>query len=130
MAYTPQLNPQPLGNVTVTTPGTPVQITLALQSTAAGSGNVVNAATDKVLVNKISLIASPITHTGAGNTGNVYFGSRTMNRSTLSGVIGIIAPTGSFSITTNVNLNAYDANALYIDADNAGDGVYGSLDTI
>ncbi len=130
MAYTPQLNPQPLGNVLVATPGTPVQITLTLQSTAAGSGNVVNASTDEVLCNKINIISSTITHTGAGNTGKIYLGSSAMVRATLAGVIAVIAPGGSYSITTNVNLNAYDANKLYLDADTANDGAYGSIDTV
>ncbi len=130
MSYTPQLNPQPLGNVTVATPGTPVQITTTLQATAVGSGNIVNSSTDIVACNKISLIASTITHAGAGNTGLVYFGAQGMVRATLAGVLGLVYPGGSYSLVTNVNLNEYDANKLYIDADTAGDGVFGFLDTV
>ena len=123
-------NPQALGNVTVTTPGTPVQITLALQSTASGSGFVVNSATDQVLCNLISILASPITHSGAGNTGNIFIGSKNMVRATLAGVYAVISATGSFSWTVNVAVNAFDANTFWLDSDTAGDGLYGSLFTI
>jgi len=120
-------NPQALGNVTVTTPGTPVQITLTLQSTAAGSGFVVNSATDQVLCNLININASPITHTGAANTGKIYIGSKNMVRATLAGVYAVIPATGSFSWTINVALNAFDVNTFWMDADNSGDGCFGSL---
>lgn len=130
MAYCPQSNPQPLGNVTVATPGTPVQITLTLQSTAAGSGNIVGSATDPVLCNLVSIITSPITHSGAGNTGKIYFGSQGMVRATLAGVIAVLSPGQSIPMTVNVALNAFDANKLYLDADNAADGCYGSLFTV
>lgn len=130
MAYTAQSNPQPLGNFTVSSPGTPVQITLTLQSTAAGSGYIVGSATDAVLCQQILLTASPITHTGAGNTGAVYFGSVGMNKSTLAGVIGVIQPGQSFTLTQNMAQNVFDANKLYLDADNAGDGAYGAIFTV
>ena len=130
MAYTPVSNPQALGNFTVTTPGTPVQITLALQSLAAGSGYVVGSSTDAVLCNLISIITSPITHSGAGNTGKIYLGSKNMVRSTLAGVYAVLSQGQSIPLTVNVALNAFDANQIYIDADNAGDGAYGSLFTI
>lgn len=129
MAYCPQSNPQALGNVTVTNPGTPVQITLTLQSTTAGSGHVVNSTTDAVLCQQISIVASPITHSGSGNIGAVYLGSATMVRATLAGVIAVIQAGQSYPLSQNVANNVFDANKLYIDADNAGDGVYGALFT-
>lgn len=130
MAYCPQSNPQPLGNFTVTTPGVPVQITLALQSTAAGPGYVVNSPTDAVLCQQILITASPITHTGAGNTGNIYFGSKGMVKATLAGVIAVIQPGQSFTLTQNVANNVYDANLLYLDSDTASDGAFGALFTV
>lgn len=129
MAYTAQLNPQPLGNVTVTTPGTPVQITKTLQATVVGSGFMC-LSTDIVACNKLVLIASPISQAGAGNTGNIYIGSSTMVRATLAGVIAVIPPGGSYSITNNVSMNIYDANKLYVDSDTASDALYGSIDTV
>lgn len=130
MAYTPQSNPQALGNVTVATSGTPVQITATLQATAAGSGFIVQSPNDAVLCNLIGLSASPITHTGTGNTGAVYIGSRFMVRATLAGVIAILYPGQSIPISVNVALNAFDANQLWVDADVSGDGIFGSLFTI
>lgn len=130
MSYTPQSNPQPLGNVTVATPGVPVQITLTLQSTSAGSGNIVNASTNKVDCQQILITASPITHSGEGNTGAVYLGTSTMVRATLAGVIAVIMPGQSFPLTQNVAQNVFDANKLYIDADTASDGIFGALFTL
>ena len=129
MAYTPQLNPQPIGNVTVATPGTPVQLTTAMQSVNVGSGKMCTA-TDTVPCNKISFLASTITQAGAGNTGNIYIGQQTMVRATLAGVIAVIPPGTAFSITNNVSMNIYDLSKLYVDADTANDGVYGSIDTV
>ena len=130
MAYCPQSSPQPLGNVLVATPGAPVQITATLQATAAGSGNIVNSSTDIVPVKMISIIASPITHAGAGNTGKIYFGVQGMVRATLAGVIAVLSPGQSIPVTVGDSVNPLDANTLYIDADNAADGIYGSLMTL
>lgn len=129
MSYTPQFNPQPFGNVVVPTPGTPVQLTSVMQNITVGSGKMC-ASTDPVLCNKISLIASPITQGGSGNTGNLYIGQKTMVRATLAGVVAVIAPGGGFSVTNNVSMNIYDLSQWYVDADNANDGVYGSADTV
>lgn len=127
--YTPQLNPQPIGNVNVAVPGTPVQLTLTMQSITVGSGTMC-AAADPVLFNKFSVITSTITHSGAGNTGNVYIGSATMVRATLAGVIVVLQPGTNWNIANNVSMNIYDLSKLYIDGDTAGDGVYGAIDTV
>ena len=131
MAYTPQFNPQPLGAVTVATPGTPVRLTIALLNNDPTTGKpATTLATDPVVCNKIGLAANPLTHAGAGNTGKIYVGSASLNRTTLAGVIAVIAPGGGYSITNNVGMNIYDASKYYVDADNAGDGLYGSIDTV
>lgn len=130
MAYTPQSNPMALGNVTVATPGTPVQVTATLQATAAGSGFIVQSPTDAVLCNLLSFVTSTITHSGAGNSGPIYIGTRFMVRSTLAGVYAVLKPGQSIPFTVNVALNAFDANQFWVDADNAGDGLYGSAFTI
>jgi|ERR1700722_6659110 len=124
MAYLPQLNPQPIGAVTVTTPGTPVQLTSTLQTVVVGSGFLVSDAATHVPCNKINLNAI------AANTGSVYIGQQTMVRSTLAGVIAVLAKGTGLSITQNVALNTYDLSKLYIDADSGGDGCYGSIDTV
>lgn len=130
MAYNSLAVPQWLGNVVVASPGTPVQITNVLQATSNGSGNIVGSATDPVLCNQVNINASPITHTGAGNTGKIYFGTKNMVRATLVGVYAVISPGQGFQMTNNVALNIFDANQLYLDADTAGDAGYGSIVTV
>ena len=116
-----------LGNVTVATPGTPVQVTTTLQATAAGSGYVVQSPNDAVLCNLMSFITSTIAHSGAGNTSKIYIGSKNMVRATLAGVYAVLSPGSSIPFTVNVALNAFDANQFWVDADTAGDGLYGSI---
>ena len=131
MATTIQYNPQPLGAVTVVTPGTKVRLTINLLTADPTTGKVVTtAATDSVPCNKIGLAANPLSQAGAGNTGKVYIGSQSMSRTTLLGVVAIILPGGSYSITNNVSMNIYDASQWYVDADNAGDSIYGSFDMV
>lgn len=124
MAFTSQFQPQPLGLVTVTVPGTAVQLTSNLLNF---SPKVTTALTDLVVANKVSLTASKAA--GAANTGNVYVGQNGMNKSTLVGVIAIIGVGGAWSWTHNVGLNVYEIDKWYLDADTAGDGVYGSINT-
>lgn len=127
MAYTPQFLPQPFGNVLVPTPGTPVQLASNFPSF---SPPVTSLVTDQVPCNKMSFMASPITHAGAGNTGSVYIGMQGMVRATLVGVLAVIPRGGSMTITHNVGLNIYPFEKLYVDADTANDGVYGFIDTV
>lgn len=132
MALTVQFNPQPFGQVLSVTPGTPVQLAKNLPgftpvvALANGSGVV----TDSIPSNKLSVIASPLTHSGAGNTGNVYIGMSNLNRTTLAGVVAVLTPGSSIPVTNNVSLNIYQFEKWYMDADNAGDGVYGSFDVV
>lgn len=130
MSYVPQFSPQPLGHVLVATPGTPVQITQTLQSTAAGSGNIVGSSTDAVPCKMISISASPITHSGTGNTGILYLGTKNMVRATLAGVIALIYPGQTLPVTVGDSVNPLDANTLYVDADTGSDGFFGSLYTL
>ncbi len=130
MAYTPQHNLQPLGNVLVASPGTPVQITATLQATAAGSGYIVGSSTDIVPCKMVSIIASPITQAGAGNTSKIYFGVKGMVKATLAGVIAVLSPGQSIPVTVQDSVNPLNANDFYVDADTANDGFYGSLLTL
>lgn len=127
MALTVQFNPQPFGVVTVATPGTPVQLASNLPSF---SPPVTGSVTDQIPCNKISFIANTNAHSGAGNTGNVYIGQKTMNKTTLAGVVVVLPKATSFPVTNNVSMNIYQFDQWYVDADNAGDGVYGSFDTV
>ena len=126
MALTVQFNPQPFGNVAVVTPGTPVPLAFNLPNLSP----VVAQLTDHIPCNKININTSTISHTGAGNTGKIYIGIQGMVRATLAGVIFVLSPGQSVSVTTNVNMNIYQFDQWYIDADNAGDSCYGSFDVI
>ena len=131
MATTIQFNPQPLGAVTVVTPGTKVRLTINLLSADPTTGKVVTtSATDSVPCNKIGLAANPLSQGGAGNTGKVYVGSQSMNKTTLLGVVAIISPGGSYTISNNVSMDIYDASKWFVDADTAGDSIYGSIDVV
>jgi hypothetical protein len=117
--YSPKSNPQPIGAVKVPTPGTPIQLNTALA--AAG----LCALTDPIPVNKISLVALP------SNTGSVYIGVKGMNKDTLSGVYYMMtSPNSAWQITNNQAENTYRLDLMYVDADNANDGVYGAVDQI
>lgn len=94
------------------------------------SPQVATAVTNHVPCNKINLNTSTITHAGAGNTGKVYIGTATMVRATLAGVIAVLVPGAGVSVTNNVSLNTYAFQFWYIDADTAGDGVYGTIETV
>jgi hypothetical protein len=121
--YTPPFRPQPFGPVTVTAPGT--LVSLSSQLVAQG----ICSATDRIPVNKIDLKPLTINHGGAGNTGNVYIGFVGMNKLTGYNVLATLVPGGpDFSITNNVGSNTYDFETYVMDADNGGDGVYGSTD--
>ncbi len=93
----------PLGKVTVTTAGTPVRVT----STRTGA--------QAILVQAVST-----------NTGKIYVGNSSLNKSTLAGVYFVIPaasasdiPSFEFSIPLSpAGLNAAD---IYLDADNNGE---------
>jgi hypothetical protein len=86
-------------------------------------------ATDHIPVNKIDLKPLTMNHAGAGNIGNVYVGFVGMNKITGHNLLVTIVPGGpDYSITNTLGSNAYSLESYVIDADNAGDGVYGSSD--
>lgn len=66
------------------------------------------------------------------NVGNIYVGtSASMNKATMAGVIGILAPPTSnsipvFTATLPYSPGGIDAQAIWIDADNSGEGVLGA----
>ncbi len=101
---------QELGKVTVPVPGTPVQATV--NQTRPSERLAVNAYMAQCL---------------PSNTGKVYVGNKTMNKTTLAGVTGILAvPTAntipSFSVSASPVLIGFDMTFVYVDADVAGEG--------
>ena len=116
--YSPTINPMPIGPVTVVTAGTPVRLISELITL----GNCLSG--DWVQVNKIFLFSLP------SNSGNIYLGLQTMNKATLQGVMALIGPGGGWSITNPVGMNVYRADQMYVDADNSGEGLGGSIDQV
>src|SRR6185369_15881341 len=67
-----------------------------------------------------------------GNTGKIYIGSNQMSKATLQNLVSILAvPTANsiptFSAALTLAPNAVHLHDLYIDADNANDGVIISM---
>jgi hypothetical protein len=82
-------------------------------------------ATDAIPVNKISLLSLP------SNTGSVYIGIAGMNKATLSGVLYVFSSANTaWQITNNQAENTYRLDKMYVDADNANEGVYGAVDQV
>lgn len=110
---------QVLGPISVTTPGTPVRATQNVATIDAGG--VTNDPT------KFSCHAA-LFQAKKGNVGAVYVGLATLNKTTLAGVCGQLAiPTDNsipaFSIALTLSPAGVDLSDLWIDADQAGDGV-------
>jgi len=117
--YSPIFNPMPFGPVKVAVPGTPVQLTAQL----VASGECLLG--DPVAVNKISVVSLP------SNTGAVYVGIAGMNKSTMHGVLFTFsAGNMGWQITNNEAANTYRFDQMYVDADVAGEGVYGGIDQV
>lgn len=101
------MNMNPLGRVSVATPGTPVALAADHSATAA----------------KIFFQAIP------GLTGKTYIGKAGMNKTTLAGVARILCPNsgGGFSenfwIETNDGADSLRLSDYSVDADVAGEGL-------
>jgi hypothetical protein len=97
-----------LGKITVVTPGVPVRATIN-RSNPADNFHVHGYAIQRLKTNK----------------GNVYVSlSSTDDRATLSRILCILdASQPSFSAGIGIELNGTNMADVYIDADNAGDGV-------
>ena len=98
-----------LGKVTVATAGTPVKVTPAITRCHS------------ILVEVLPT-----------NTGKIYIGDSTMNKSTLVVVFAILAiPTTnilqSFSATLSYAPDAFDASKIFLDADVNGEGALVSI---
>jgi hypothetical protein len=131
MPDTTTLNPQPFGNVTVAVPGTPVQLCANLPGLGVMSSHknpYTGLYDDPVPCNKFTIIASPITQAGAGNSGLIYIGTQNMVRATLAGVLFTVQPGQAWPVTNNVGMNTYQFQNLFMDSDNAGDGCFGNFD--
>ena len=106
-----------LGKVVVAAAGTPVAITTNLST----SNSKLNAAG---VLTCYSLIVQPL----SSNVGKVYIGTSTMSRTTLAGVFLYVPIPTANSLPIEMFRNetaqaAFSATDIYVDADNANDGV-------
>lgn len=90
---------------------------------------VASAGTPQQVVATHTPCHSYIVQAAQGNTGRIFVGVKGMNKSTLVGVLYIIgAPASatatppSFSNSNAVQMNGFDLQNLYLDADNGGEG--------
>ncbi len=105
-----------LGKITVAVSGTPVNVPAPV---LPGQGPALPA---------LSTVHALVIEALAANTGKIYIGIAGLNKSTLAGVLLTLpVPTANFIPTFSVSLtaaaNALSITDLWIDADNAGEGV-------
>lgn len=104
-----------LGKITVPTPGSPVPLQ------AEAPTGLASQTCHGYIIQALST-----------NTGKIYIGDSTLNKATLAGVFCVLAiPTNnlfpSFSSSVgNAAGPAFNLATIYIDADNAGEGVVAS----
>jgi hypothetical protein len=94
--------PQSLGFVIVPTPGTPVPLSVSPLLAAI----------------RIQARSAPASQ----NVGNVYIGTKGMNKSTGAGVYAVLGPEAVEPFPPHGG-PWFDVGQLYLDADNANDGV-------
>ena len=101
------MNVNPLGNVSVATPGTPVPLSTDPTATAS----------------KLFFQVIP------GLTGKTYVGAPTMNKTTLSGVVRVLWPNATGGFSENFWVEAQDGrdsirlSEYAVDVDVAGEGL-------
>jgi len=104
------------GKTTIPTPGVPVQVVVP-PAVAGPLGALGETTVHAILIEVL-----------AGNLGKVYIGTAGLNRGTLANVLVMLPiPTANllptFSISVTAAANALSLSDLWIDADNANDGV-------
>ena len=99
----PRWNPMPLGALTVTA-GTPVSV-LANYPTYTG-----------LVANKVDF-----QNMNSPGVGQVYIGYSGMNTTTFEGVLKVLQPGESWSLTHNVGLNVIPVKDLVVDGASSGD---------
>lgn len=125
--YLTNNSPKGLGAVLVTTPGTPVKLTSTIEANPTPNGGMKPG--DNFPINRLELQAFSTAvprPAGGANAGNVYIGSKTMDKSTLLGVVKVLVPGEVWLCQMQSISNKYQIDQLYVDAANGGDGVYGN----
>jgi len=130
----------PLGFISVATPGTPVSIMSLVDATNVNDPSTASGTTSleyTILAQQIIFQAGRLgaSHGTAPSTGNVYLvrypsrGAGSGNRDDPGCIIWTF-PTGQsnlFLSSAPLDRNKYSPYRYYIDADNAGDGVFATL---
>lgn len=109
------------GKITVTVAGTPVQVWAAIKAAFP---------TDKAY--DFKSFHAVLFQARVANTGSVYIGGQGMAKATGVGVSAVlVAPStnqpASYGIANQLSPAGVDLDALYVDADTAGDGVLVTL---
>jgi hypothetical protein len=130
----------PLGNIVVTSPGTPVSL-MSLTDPSLYNAPETQSSVNSYEYTNISqqiifqAIKAGVSHGTQNNTGNVYLvmyaartGTNTGNRDDLGTLIWAFAPGSNlFLSSAPLSRNKWSPYALYVDADNANDGLQVSL---
>jgi len=122
----------PLGQIVVTSPGTPVNIMSLVDSTNRDAPETANPSAAGVPGAEYTNRAQQILFQAfkgspaVNNTGNIYIikkgGTGTQNRSDTGAIVVILAPGQTFSLgSAALNRNVFNAYEYFIDADNAND---------
>lgn len=106
-----------LGKITVVTAGTPIQTTTNVNNGVSTFRQAAHSFMVEVL---------------AANTGKVYVGIQTMNRTTLAGVFAVLAaPTTNilptFTATVSFSAASFNMADIWLDVDNSGEGALVSI---
>lgn len=113
-----------VGRINVTTAGTPVQITASSVYQAA--------LTAAGLSTAFKTVQAILIQAWQGNTGKIYVGKQTLNKTTGVDVGNIlVAPSASsipsFGAANQMSAAGVDVDALWLDADTNGEGVLVTL---
>jgi hypothetical protein len=122
----------PLGQIVVTSPGTPVNIMSLVDSTNRDAPETVNPSATGVPGAEYTNRAQQILFQAfkgspaVNNTGNIYIikkgGTGTLNRSDTGAIVVILAPGQTFSLgSAALNRSVFNLYEYFIDADNAND---------
>ena len=114
MPSIPGGNPRPLGQLNVASAGTLVKLTQNFTDMEAADART-------PLASSVFIQALP------GNTGVIYFGTKTLVRATGVGVYVVLAAGEGFTLSLGSGINAFNILDYRIDANTANDKAYASF---
>lgn len=126
----------PLGNIVVATPGTPVGLMSLIDASLVNAPETATTTSSLEFTPAAQQIIFQAGKPGAShgtqaNAGNVYLlqkGGGSSNRDDMGAIIWTFSTSGNlFLSSAPLDRNKYSPYDLFIDADNAGDGVFVTL---